>query len=163
MPLARHPKAALVAQRKLFSGLSSFAELEQRIAGLPDEQVRGDAFEVFSEAYLATQRKHDAAQIWPLPAAPLDLLQKLGLTSNDYGVDGVLQTTLGQLNVYQVKFRSDRQPLTWRELSTFMGLADSPHINSQVLFSHCDELPSVMNDGRISPASAKTRIFPPNS
>jgi hypothetical protein len=109
----------------LFAGLRSFDEFERRVSALPTEKDRGDAFEVFAEAYLATQRKHDAAQIWPLPAAPLELLPKLGLATNDYGVDGLLQTTLGQLNVYQVKFRTDRQPLTWRELSTFMGLADS--------------------------------------
>ena len=81
-------------------------------------------------------------------AAALELLRKLGLATNDYGVDGILQTTLGQLNVYQVKFRTNRQPLTWRELSTFMGLADSQHIHSRVLFTNCDELPPVMNERR---------------
>jgi hypothetical protein len=70
------------------------------------------------------------------------------LATNDYGVDGILQTTLSQLNVYQVKFRTNRPPLTWRELSTFMGLADSHHIHSRVLFTNCDELPPVMNERR---------------
>src|SRR5438094_812434 len=119
MTMARHPKARAFVQRGLFAGLKSFAELEQRLSVLPDEQARGAAFEVFAEAYLAMQRKHDAAQVWPLPSASLDLLQILGLSTNDYGVDGVLQATLGHLNVYQVKFRTNRQPLTWRELSTF--------------------------------------------
>ena len=124
----RHPKAKLFVRQKLFAGLKSFSELEQRLAGLPDDQTKGDAFEVFAEAYLATQRKHDAVQIWPLKAAPLDVLKKLGLSTNDYGVDGIFQTALGRFNAYQVKFRSNRQPLTWRrELSTFMGLADSVH------------------------------------
>ncbi|HYT60522.1 MAG TPA: hypothetical protein VEL06_10140 [Haliangiales bacterium] len=43
--------------------MSDFIELEQRIADLPDEKSRGDAFEVFAEAYLATQRKHDAEKV----------------------------------------------------------------------------------------------------
>ena len=56
MSNARHSKAGRFVQQKLFVGLSVFVELEQRIANLPDEKSRGDAFEVFAEAYLATQR-----------------------------------------------------------------------------------------------------------
>ena len=146
MATARHPKATFFVQRQLFSGMTSFAELEQKIAALPDEQSRGAAFEVFAEAYLATQRKYDAAQVWPHGSVPLDILKNLGLTQQDQGVDGVLQTLLGQFNAYQVKFRTGRPALTWRELSTFIGLADSPHIHSRVLLTNCDELPAVLND-----------------
>jgi predicted helicase len=146
MATARHPKATFFVQRHLFTGLTSFAELESKIAALPDEQSRGAAFEVFAEAYLATQRKHDAAQVWPHGSVPLDLLKNLGLTQQDQGVDGVLQTLLGQFNAYQIKFRTGRPALTWRELSTFIGLADSPHIHSRVLLTNCDELPAVLND-----------------
>jgi predicted helicase len=193
MPKAKHPKAAAYARSHLFAGLTNFAELEARIAALPDEQARGAAFEVFAEAYLATQRKHDAAQVWPHGSVPLDLLKNLGLTQSDQGVDGVLQTLLGEFSqnpeisgrpavvgqasclsssrpgtnstgkmpvplqsggpaasfgfaAYQVKFRTGRPALTWRELSTFIGLADSPHIHSRVLLTNCDELPAVLND-----------------
>jgi hypothetical protein len=124
MATARHPKATFFVQRHLFAGLTSFAELESKIAALPDEQSRGAAFEVFAEAYLATQRKHDAAQVWPHGSVPLDILKNLGLTQQDQGVDGMLQTLLGQFNAYQIKFRTGRSSLTWRELSTFIGLAD---------------------------------------
>src|ERR1035437_5167204 len=193
MVTARHPKATFFVQRHLFSGLTSFAELESKIAALPDEQSRGAAFEVFAEAYLATQRKQDAAQVWPHGSVPLDLLKNLGLTQQDQGVDGVLQTLLGEFSqnpeisgrpavvgqascisssrpgtnstgkmpvplqsggpaasfgfaAYQVKFRTGRPALTWRELSTFIGLTDSPHIHSRVLLTNCDELPAVLND-----------------
>lgn len=146
MTKARHPKAAAFVRQNLFAGLTSFEDLESRIAGLPDAQSRGDAFEVFAEAYLATQRKHDAATVWPLASAPTQTLQRLGLATQDYGIDGVFQTLLGHLNVYQVKFRTNRPALTWRELSTFMGLADSPQIHSRILFTNCNELPSVIND-----------------
>jgi hypothetical protein len=108
MATARHPKATFFVQRHLFSGLTSFAELEQKIAALPDEQSRGAAFEVFAEAYLATQRKYDAAQVWPHDSVPLDILKNLGLTQQDQDVDGVLQTLLGQFNAYQIKFRTGR-------------------------------------------------------
>lgn len=145
MQRALHPKAAAFAKQNLFASLTAFTELETRIASLPDERSRGDAFEVFAEAYLATQRKHDAAQVWPLNATPTTVLQQLGLGNKDYGVDGVFRTLLGHFNAYQVKFRSNRPALTWRELSTFMGLSDSPQICSRVLLTNCDELPAAMN------------------
>lgn len=146
MGKAQHPKAGTFVRQKLFAGVKSFAELETRIAALPDEQSRGSAFEVFAEAYLATQRKHDAAQVWPLPCVPNQVLQTLGLAAQDYGVDGVFQTLLGHFDAYQVKFRTNRPALTWRELSTFMGLADSPRIRSRVLLTNCDDLPAVLNE-----------------
>ena len=138
---ALHPKAIAFANLKIFDGLNSFAELESRITALPDKQSRGDAFEVFAEAYLATQRRHEAEQVWPLNAVPTSVLQKLGLGIKDYGVDGMFRTHLGQFNAYQVKFRTNRPALTWRELSTFIGLADSPHIRSRVLITNCDHSP----------------------
>jgi len=146
MSKAQHPKAASFVRRNLFAGVTSFSELESRLAALPDEQLRGDAFEVFAEAYLATQRKHDAANVWPLSSVPTQILQTLGIAAKDYGVDGVFKTLLGHVNAYQVKFRTNRPALTWRELSTFMGLADSPHIRSRVLITNCDELASVLNE-----------------
>ena len=146
MSPAHHPKAAAFVRQSLFAAVTNFAEFEARIMALPDEQSRGDAFEVFAEAYLATQRKHDAAQVWPLASVPTKTLQTLGLATQDYGVDGVFQTLLGHFNAYQVKFRSQRPALTWRELSTFMGLADSPHIRSRVLLTNCDDLPAVLNE-----------------
>ena len=112
MPKAQHPRAASFARHKLFAGVTSFAELETRIAALPDEQLRGGAFEVFAEAYLATQRKHDAAKVWPLTSVPTTILKTLGLGQSDYGVDGVFQTLLGHFNAYQVKFRTNRPALT---------------------------------------------------
>ena len=144
MPL--HPKAREFFKSGLYTGLASFEELENRIAAIGENKSKGDAFEVFAEAYLATQRKHDADRVWPLSATPLETLKKLGLAEQDYGVDGVFLTLLGHNNAYQVKFRTTRSPLTWRELSTFMGLADSPHIRSRILITNCDELPEVLNE-----------------
>ena len=63
-------------------------------------------------------------------------------------MDGVFRTILDQFSAYQVKFRSGRRALTWRELATFMGLADSPRIQTRVLLTNCDDLPSVLNERR---------------
>ena len=67
----KQPKAGLYLQRKLFDGIARFTDLEQRIADLPTEQERGDAFEVFVEAYLSTQPLHQAKTVWPFSAIPL--------------------------------------------------------------------------------------------
>ena len=144
MPL--HPKAKEFAKSGLFAGVKSFDQLEKRITAIPENKGKGDAFEVFAEAYLATQRKHDIRTAWPLDAVPLSILKKLKLPLKDYGVDGVMNTTLGGHQVYQVKFRSGRTPLTWEELSTFMGLSDCPEIQSKVVLTNCDELPGVINE-----------------
>ena len=144
MPL--HPKAKEFAKSGLFAGVKSFDQLEKRIAAIPENKGKGDAFEVFAEAYLATQRKHEIRTAWPLDAVPLSVLKKLKLPLKDYGVDGVMKTTLGGHQVYKVKFRSGRTPLTWEELSTFMGLSDCPEIQSKVVLTNCDELPAVINE-----------------
>lgn len=143
--MPQHPQAALFAKKGLFKRLNSFQELEDRISQIEEDKAKGDAFEVFVEAYLATQRKHEAQTIWPNQAAPLDLLERLGLTSTDYGVDGLYLTPVGQYNAYQAKFRTGRPGLTWRELSTFMGLADSRNLHNRVLITNCEELPDLLN------------------
>ncbi len=143
-----HSRSKHFLQQGLFTGICNFAELERRIEALSDERQRGDAFEVFSEAYLATQRAHEADKLWPQSTAPIDVLQSLGLTVKDNGVDGLLRSPVGLVSVYQSKFRSGRASLTWRDLSTFMGLADSSQIHSRMLITNSDDIPTLMNDRR---------------
>jgi hypothetical protein len=56
---SKHSSAAQLIRRGLYDDLKSFAELEQRISALGDENTKivGDALEVFVEGYLATQQK----------------------------------------------------------------------------------------------------------
>ncbi len=138
MATARHPKATFFVQRHLFSGLTSFADLEQKIAALPDEHSRGAAFEVFAEAYLATQRIHQAREVWPGDSLPPSLQQQLRLPLKDMGVDGVFVTTSDETACYQVKFRTGRPSLTWSELSTFFGLADAGV--QRLVLTNCDDI-----------------------
>lgn len=129
----------------LFDGLNAFSELETRLSALPTNKERGDAFEIFAEAYFATQRIALAREVWPFEAIPLEQRRSLSLdTGRDMGVDGLYETTDGELRAYQVKFRSRRPALTWDELSTFMGLTDQ--VSQRVLFTNCDQLPSLMQD-----------------
>jgi len=140
---ARHSKARAFAQSELFAGLKSFEELETRIEKLPTPQERGAAFEVFAEAYLATVRRADFAEIYPQDTAPVGRLKQVGLTSYDLGADGVA-ISLGphaECSGYQVKFRSGRTSLTWKDLSTFFGQCDSPLLAHRVLVTNTDTLP----------------------
>ena len=142
----QHPKAGRYLQRKLFDGIARFTDLEQRIADLPAKQERGDAFEVFVEAYLSTQPLHQAKTVWPFSAIPLAIRERFALAQREVGVDGVFETHLGDYHAYQAKFRTDRPSLTWDELSTFMGLTDQ--IAERVVITNCDELSSVLSDRR---------------
>jgi superfamily II DNA or RNA helicase len=127
MGIPKHPKTISILHSKLFDGLISFKELEARIASLPTEKERGDAFEVFAEAFLATQAIVGAQQVWPFDALPQGIKKRLGLKGKDQGVDGVFETNTGESVAYQVKYRSARKPITWGEISTFVGLAEKAH------------------------------------
>lgn len=142
---SRHPATTRFLNKGLFDGLSSFAEIEARISALPSNKEIGDAFEVFAEAYLATQKIVQAREVWPFEAIPLEQRKAIGLdTGTDKGVDGTYSTIDDELRAYQVKFRSRRPSLTWDELSTFMGLTDK--VGQRVLFTNCEALPNLMRD-----------------
>lgn len=142
----KHPKAGLYLQQKLFNGIARFAALEQRIADLPTKQARGDAFEVFTEAYLSTQLLYQTKTVWPFSALPLVIKNRFALGQSDVGVDGVFETHLGEYHAYQAKFRTGRPSLTWDELSTFMGLTDQ--IAERVVITNSNELSEVVSERR---------------
>ena len=104
-------------------------------------RIGGDAFEVFAEAYLATQKLVGAEAVWPADQVPIGVLQTCRLPIKDMGADGVYKTGAGQYNAYQSKFRTGRPSLAWQELSTFMGLTDQ--VGERVLFTNCDDLSPV--------------------
>lgn len=83
----KHPKATHFLKSKLFDGLSGFTELEARIRALPTEKERGDAFEVFAEAYFTTQKTAQAKEVWPFDHVPIGVKRRLALdTGRDMGV-----------------------------------------------------------------------------
>src|SRR5262244_4065004 len=111
---SKHANAGLLIRRGLYDDLHSFAELEQRISALGDENSKavGDAFEVFVEAYLATHQKLRAEAVWLVGQVPLGIRQQMNLPSDAKGIDGIFRTPTGTLVPYQVKFRSQRAYLT---------------------------------------------------
>ena len=114
---------------KIIRGVRTFTELESRIAALSLEKDRGDAFKVFVEAFLATQPIAQAEQVWASDSVPVAIRQQLNLPSSDFGADGVYHDRNGNLVVYQVKFRTGRTSLPWRELATFFGIVSTAEQN----------------------------------
>ncbi|MBY0110242.1 MAG: Helicase associated domain protein [Candidatus Babeliaceae bacterium] len=136
--IPKHKKSHYFRAKGLFSDLFSFKELEKRIANLPEVE-RGDAFEVFAEAYLRTQPIHQVEEIWPEKSLPQSLRELLNIPS-DAGIDGVFKTSSGHYKAYQVKFRSNRGPLSWGSdnLGNFFGQAD--RVSERVLFTNSVDL-----------------------
>lgn len=149
--MPQHPRSLEFLQQGIFSGLSTFDELESRIVrNFPDAYSRGMAFEVFATAYLKTIRRHDVAEIWPANTAPSELLNKHGIALSDHGVDGVWVSPSGELSAYQVKFRASRPNLSWSgdKLSNLFGQTDGPGIRQRVVFTNCDGFADVVNERR---------------
>jgi hypothetical protein len=91
----KHPNVHHYLKINLFSDLSCFEGLEERISNLKTPKERGEAFEVFAEAYLATQPFVQAKKVWPFQAIPHAIKKRFALgKGTDLGVDGVFQTHL---------------------------------------------------------------------
>ncbi len=144
MDRPKHPKAQQFVGQKLFDEIVCFRDLETRIEHLPTEQQRGDAFEVFAEAYFATQRIEAAKHVWPDKKISPSLRAKLKLHSRDVGADGVIETVAGKYRGYQAKFRSGRTPLTWTEVATFFGVTD--HCDDRLLFTNSEDVSEVTDE-----------------
>jgi len=141
----QHPMAQRFLKHGLFHNVESFPELESRISQLPTRKEKGDAFEVFAEAYLTNQKVVNAAKVWPFEAIPLEYKQKLGIDlGSDMGVDGALLDSRELIQAYQAKFRGNRKKLTWSQISTFMGLSDQA--SQRILFTNSESLPRVLKD-----------------
>jgi hypothetical protein len=90
----KHAKTNYCLKQGIFENLKSFSNLEKKISRLPTDKERGDAFEVFAEAYLATQTIMQAKEVWPFDKIPAPVKRKFRLDiKKDMGVDGLLQTT----------------------------------------------------------------------
>ena len=70
----KHPRTHYFVASGLFDRLEDFADLEARIANLPIGDC-GHAFEVFAEAYLATQKIVGAEEVWPADQVPITVLK----------------------------------------------------------------------------------------
>ena len=137
---SKHSYAAQLIRRGIYDDLQSFAQLEQRITALGEENTKivGDAFEVFVEGYLATHQKLQADTVWLVGHLPLDVRQKLNLPNDTKGIDGVFRSRTGIFVPYQVKFRSQRAYLTFTEVAPFLGLTE--RATDRIIFTNSNEV-----------------------
>jgi len=135
---SQHLQARKLIRRGIFDDIRSFCDLEERIEQQPTTKDVGDAFEIFVEGYLATQKLMQAEKVWLVGQIPLEIRRKLNLPANTKGVDGLIRTIPGELVPYQVKFRSAREPLTYTEVASFLGLTE--RARDRVIFTNASDV-----------------------
>ncbi len=130
----------------LLDGVSSWAELESRISGLPTEHDRGEAFEQFCKPFFLLDPVFQFHEVYRHNKIPPSLRKRLGYPGvQDIGIDGLAVTADGKLFAYQAKFRKnpDNTP-TLRELSTFFTMSDKA--DWRITITNAKKLPSAIND-----------------
>jgi superfamily II DNA or RNA helicase len=130
----------------LAEGVTSWAELESRIAGLSTEGNRGAAFEEFCKAFFLLDPVFQFIKVYRHTEIPPSLRSRLGYPGHqDIGIDGLAVTDEGKLFAYQAKFRSDRHKTpTLRELSTFFTVSD--RADWRITITNANSLPASIND-----------------
>jgi predicted helicase len=137
---SKHSQAGFWVSKGVFDSLATFAEFEQRVTGLLETNTKaeGDAFEIFVEAYLATQPAMQSEDSWPVGAIPVEIRESLNLPSDSKGIDGVYRSLAGHYVPYQVKFRSKRPALGFNEVAPFLGITE--RATDRLLITNCDSI-----------------------
>ena len=135
---AQHPMARQLRKSGIFLPAKTFADIERRITSLKTTKERGDAFEIFAEGYLATQKVMSAAKVWVNTEIPVSVLKKLNIPRGGAGIDGIYGDNDGRLIPYQVKFREGRPNLTLDELGGFYAL--SSQAKTKLLFTNTNSV-----------------------
>jgi superfamily II DNA or RNA helicase len=139
--------ASLDSLLQIFTGVSDFASIERRIAALPEEKQRGDAFEAFVNAFLRTMPIWQVEELWPVGQIPLSVRRRLNLPDDTASVDGAFRTTTGDLVAYQTKFRIHRPKIHREDVATFLGFSD--RCDDRILITNSDRFHAdiVIRDG----------------
>ncbi|MEZ5482878.1 MAG: hypothetical protein R3E73_12130 [Porticoccaceae bacterium] len=74
----KHNKAKKYFSSGLFDQLKDFSELERRIELLDSNKDKGDAFEVFAEAYINLNPILMAKEVWPFESIPIKIKKNCG-------------------------------------------------------------------------------------
>lgn len=105
--------------RKFYeSPAHSFTEMRAR----DNKKVRGDIFEDFCVVYLHKVRGY--TNVWRLPDVPADILEKLSMKRQDFGIDIIAEKD-GRYTAIQCKYKKQTGKtniVTWKALSTFYAL-----------------------------------------
>ena len=106
-------------------GCASWHDIHARWRNLPEKR-KGDLFEQLVKAYLQLEPEYASKlkHVWLQREVPQAIARKLKLPATDQGIDIIAETHDGEFWAIQCKYRQDTdQSLTWRDISTFTGLA----------------------------------------
>jgi predicted helicase len=119
-------RAVLRKSPSALSSVRSWDDFRRHANSLATTKAKGDAFEALVKAYLllepefASKLKH----VWLHREVPGTVAAKLKLPGSDQGIDLVAETNDGEFWAVQCKYRQETDhSLTWRDISTFTGLA----------------------------------------
>jgi superfamily II DNA or RNA helicase len=137
---SKHAQAPLLISQGIFDSVKTFSEFEQKVSDLGEvnTKAQGDAFEIFVEAYLATQPLQQCQETWLVGDIPVEIRESLNLPRDSKGIDGVYKSTLEHFVPYQVKFRSNRPALGFNEVAPFLGITEKA--TDRLLITNCDSI-----------------------
>ena len=136
---SKHKEASAFVRRKFFEGLKSFQDFEARTEQLANTKEVGDAFEILVEAYLHLNPVLKAKDVWLVGDVPSRIRTRLNLPADTKGIDGVFEDTDGNLIPYQAKYRTDKNVLSYTEVSSFLGVTEES-LKDRVIFTNAREL-----------------------
>ena len=138
---SKHKEAHAFLKRGFFEGLKSFRDFEIRTEHLANTKEVGDAFEILVEAYLCLNPVLNAKDVWLVGDVPLRIRTRLNLPKGTKGIDGVYQDAAGNLIPYQAKYRTDKDTLSYTEVSSFLGITEKS-LKDRVIFTNARDLAS---------------------
>ena len=137
---SKHSQAPVLVSQGVFDNVKTFREFEERVSALfeTNTKAQGDAFEIFVEAYLATQPILQCQETWLVGDIPVEIREALNLPNDSKGIDGVYRSMLDDIIPYQVKFRSNRPALGFNEVAPFLGITEKA--SDRLLITNCDTI-----------------------
>lgn len=136
---SKHREAPAFLRSGFFEGLKSFSDFEARTEKLANTKEVGDAFEILVEAYLHLAPVLCVKEVWLVGDIPLNIRRRLNLPADSKGIDGVYEDTSGNLIPYQVKYRTDKDTLSYGEVSSFLGITEES-LKDRVIFTNARNL-----------------------
>lgn len=118
----------------------SWEELQKSIGSIESTKDKGDAFEYVAAYYFKYfGSKFEVKNVYMRHEIPEKIIRHIKLENTDYGVDGVIERSDGKLTAYQVKFRTEQESPSYRELSTFWTEAE--YADFRLIFANSKTLP----------------------
>jgi superfamily II DNA or RNA helicase len=136
---SKHKEAHAFLKKGFFEGLKTFRDFETRTEQLANTKEVGDAFEILVEAYLYLNPVLKAKDVWLVGDVPTRIRTRLNLPAGTKGIDGVYEDTGGNLIPYQAKYRTDKNILSYTEVSSFLGVTEES-LKDRVIFTNAREL-----------------------